>query len=262
MNDDKTTGLDEITRRQWLLVLGRLAAVSGFSGIAPELARTLYGEEVHTAALPPGLYRPSTEHLSHVLTELGSLRAIPPGSETEYVEPGSSPFKPQFFSDEEFRIVTRFAEILLGNVEPAALSQAVRWLDLYLYSAAGVREAALNLDPHHRALAVAYYGETSVRDLETADPQDTARSGLASMQQLSHEKYEKDFLHIDVSQQRDLIHTLSGDEPSNPLGKLFEIIRAEAVRGYYTSAQGLEELDYKGNWYYATCPECDNKSHS
>ena len=42
--------------------------------------------------------------------------------------------------------------------------------------------------------------------------------------------------------------------------KFFEIARTEAVRGYYTTAAGLEELDYKGNAYYADSPGCEAKS--
>jgi hypothetical protein len=41
------------------------------------------------------------------------------------------------------------------------------------------------------------------------------------------------------------------------LGKFFGTTRTEAVRGYYTSVEGFKELDYKGNWYYAVCPGCE-----
>jgi len=96
----------------------------------------------------------SHDHLSHGLGDLGSVRTIPPGSQTEYVRPSSRPLRPQFVSDEEFKIVTRVIGILLGRVASRALLQVVQWFDLYLYSAAGVREAALCLDPLHRALTV------------------------------------------------------------------------------------------------------------
>jgi len=103
----------------------------------------------------------SHDHLSHALGDLGSVRTIPPSSQTEYVRPSSGPLRPQFFSDEEFKIVTRVIGILLGRVASRALLQVIQWLDLYLYSAAGVREAALSLDPLHRALAVTYYERTA-----------------------------------------------------------------------------------------------------
>jgi hypothetical protein len=44
------------------------------------------------------------------------------------------------------------------------------------------------------------------------------------------------------------------------LRKFFETTRTEIARGYYTSAQGLKELDYKGNWYYAACPGCEKET--
>jgi hypothetical protein len=252
-----TTGNEEVTRRQWMLILGRLAAIAGFSGIVPELAAALPGVEgLGNKALPPGLYYPSQDHLSHALGDLGGLHTIPPGSQTEYVKPSARPFRPQFFSDEEFKIMTRVIEILLGNVGSEALLQVIQWLDLYLYSAAGVREAALTLDPLHRALAVAYYGESAVRELETADPQSLARSGLTALQKLSMEQFGHRFLALGESEQIRLITMISSAKPESPLRKLFEIVRAEAVRGYYTSAEGLKELDYKGNWYYAVCPAC------
>ncbi len=262
MNEFQSTEVgNELTRRQWLLILGGLATIAGFSGVVPELTAALSGAEGQKAtALPPGLYHPSQEHLSQALSDLGSMHNIPMGSETEYVQPNSSPFYPQFFSDEEFKLVTRLVEILLGKVDAAALSEAVRWVDLYLDSAACVREAALTLDALHRALAVAYYGETAVRELETADPQEVVRCGLKALQQHSIEQYGRGFMTLDKEEQVNLIATVSTATLDDPLRKFFGVMRAEAVRGYYTTADGLKELDYKGNWYYALCPGCEQET--
>ena len=125
----------------------------------------------------------SHDHLSHALGDLGSVRTIPPGSQTEYVRPSSRPLRPQFFSDEEFKIVTRVIGILLGRVASRALLQVIQWLDLYLYSAARVREAALSLDPLHRALAVTYYGESAVRraNCNNSTPPSRYRPGLLNV---------------------------------------------------------------------------------
>jgi Gluconate 2-dehydrogenase subunit 3 len=261
MNDFQPIEIgDDLTRRHWLLILGRLATVAGFSGVVPELTAALSGAEGRKATpLPPGLYHPSQEHLSQALSDLGSMHNIPMGSETEYVQPNSLPFRPQFFSDEELKLVARVLEVLLGNVNAGALAQAAQWLDLYLHSAAGVRKAALNLDALHRALAVAYYGEAAVRDLETADPQDDVRSGLTALQQNSMERYGRGFLALDEEQQAELVLTISTASPDTPLRKFFEVMRADAVRGYYTTADGLKELGYKGNWYYASCPGCEQE---
>jgi hypothetical protein len=252
---------DDLSRRQWLLRLGEMVVLAGVSGLVPETASALLhaAQDIapNAAALPPGLYDPSPEHLVHALSSARKKWSPPPGSETDYVQSSSLPYQPRFFSAEEFRIVTRFVEILLGQVDATALSQAAQWFDLWLYSAAGVREAARHLDPVHRALAVAVNGEASVRELETADPQSVARSGLGALRDLSLSAHGCEFLQLDVSQQ---IVLLTSAEPSNPLRKFFEITRTEAVRGYYTSAAGLEELDYKGNAYYTDSPGCESKS--
>ncbi len=165
---------DDLSRRQWLLRLGEMVVLAGVSGLVPESAAALLGAAHDAspapAALPPGLYDASPEHLVHALRSGGKNWVPPPGSETEYVQPNSLPFQPQFFSAEEFRVVTRFVEVLLGSADASALSQATQWFDQWLHSAAGVRAAAQHLDPLHRLLAVAVNGEESVRDLETADP--------------------------------------------------------------------------------------------
>src|SRR4030095_9284289 len=107
--------------------------LAGVSGLVPESPAALLREQrapSHgAAALPPGLYDSSPRHLVHVMNSGGKNWASPAGSETGYVLPSAVPFQPQFFSVKEFRIVTRFVEILLGNVHPAALSQTTQWFD-------------------------------------------------------------------------------------------------------------------------------------
>jgi hypothetical protein len=254
----------DLSRRQWLLRLGEMVVLAGVSGLVPESAMALPGAEQDAsrvaAALPPGLYDASPEHLVHALSSGGKKWSPPPGSETDYVQPNLLPFQPQFFSVEEFRVVTRFVEILLGDVDAAALSQATQWFDLWLHSAAGVRAAAQHLDPLHRLLAVAVNGEESVRALETADPQSVARAGLAALHALSLQAHGQEFPQLTALQQTDLLTSAGTAPPGNSLRKFLEITRAQAVGGYYTSAAGLEELDYKGNAYYGDSPGCEAKS--
>jgi hypothetical protein len=260
MNDEKDSQpTDETTRRQWLLRLGEVVALAGFSGIVPEpfaiaLANRWQDGPGSSVNLPPGLYEASAGHLVHALQSANKLYAAPVGSETEYATSAPDPFQPQFFTRDEFEVVKRFVQIVLGEVDASALSQTTQWLDLWLQSAAGVREAARHLDPLHRALAVAYFGEESVRELASADPQAIVRSGIAALRDLSVERYGKPFLELTDSQQRELL--ASASRPQAPLKKFSDTIRGETIRGYYTSAAGLKELDYKGNAYYAECPGC------
>lgn len=255
---------DDLSRRQWLLRLGEMVVLAGVSGLVPEFAaalvRTEQGASPVAAALPPGLYDASPEHLVHALSSGNKKWSPPPGSETEYVQLNSPAFQPQFFSAEEFRVVTRFFEILLGNADSTALAQTVQWFDQWLYSSAGVRAAAQHMDPMHRLLAVAVNGEESVRELETADPQSVARAGLAALHDLSLQVDGQEFLQLEPSQQVDLLISAGTAQPGNPQRRFFEIARAQAIRGYYTSAAGLEELDYKGNAYYGDSPGCETKS--
>ena len=108
---------DDLSRRQWLLRLGEMVVLAGVSGLVPESAAALLGAgqdaSPAAAALPPGLYDASPEHLVHALSSGGEKWSPPPGSETDYVQPNPLPFQPRFFSVEEFGVVTRFVEILL-----------------------------------------------------------------------------------------------------------------------------------------------------
>jgi hypothetical protein len=258
----KTSDPNDPTRRQWILRLGEMVVLAGVSGLVPESAFALLTQEPdqpNLTALPPGLYDPSQDHLVHALGSAGKKWSPPLGSETDYVAPTTLPFQPQFFSAEDFRVITRFVEIVLGPTDPAAQAQAAQWLDLWLYSAKGIREAARHLDPLHRALAVAVNGEDSVRDLETADPQSTARAGLAALRDLSVQKHNHEFLALTADQQQALLTSAFTTKSDTPLRKFFDLARAEAIRGYYTSAAGLKELDYKGNAYYTESPGCESK---
>src|SRR5205814_10613085 len=115
---------------------------------------------------------PSTGHLGHVLAARDAP-LVPRGAETEFAPSRQGPFRPLFFSHHEVDLVTRLDEVLLGTVDARALAETIAWLDLRLQSDAGIRQAARNLDPSHRALAVAYYGQARVVELESMDLQST-----------------------------------------------------------------------------------------
>ncbi|HKW65773.1 MAG TPA: gluconate 2-dehydrogenase subunit 3 family protein [Terriglobales bacterium] len=257
-DDDKPVpenAREGLTRREWLLRLGEFTALAGVAGLAPPLALSLGLTEQQAAALPPGLYDPSPKHLIHALSSR-ALPAIPPGSETDYVQPPQGPFRPQFFSLDEFKVVSRLVEILLGKVNSGALAETAEWVDLRFNSAAGVREAARRLDPLHHALAVAYYGEAHVVELETSDPQAVARAGLAALVQRA-QQLGNPFLDLPASQQTDLAREMSQQPEETPLRRFYDLLRREAIHGYYTSQAGLKELDYQGNAYHTQCPGCE-----
>jgi gluconate 2-dehydrogenase subunit 3-like protein len=252
---------EDPSRRQWLLRLGEFVALAGVSGIVPEFATHFaQGQQTAAAALPPGLYNGSQDHLVHALSSGGSKWTPPAGSETEYVQPSSGAYHPQFFSAEDFPVVTRLIAILLGSVDTTAVSQAARWCDLWLLSAGEVRSAAQQLDPLHRSLAVAYYGEDAVREAETADPQAIAQVGVRALRDLSTKLYGRDFLALTDAEQTNFVSNVSKAADGTAVHKFFQLTRREAVRGYYTSAEGLKELDYKGNAFYGESPGCQSKT--
>ena len=101
-----------LSRRDWLLNFGSAAILSGFAGMPGEAQQT---EHTHTAALPPGLYTPSIDHVTHALNQDGPFFPVPRGAETQFVRPRSGPFLPQAFSSEEFTVIRRLVELILGD---------------------------------------------------------------------------------------------------------------------------------------------------
>jgi hypothetical protein len=250
---------DDLTRRAWLLRLSELTALAGVAGLAPDLAGAMTPtDHVAAARLPPGLYEPSGEHLSHVL---GARDAplVPRGAETDFAVPRRGPFQPLFFSHHELDVVTRLVGILLGSVDAGALAETIAWVDLRLQSDSHIRDAARTLDPLHRALAVAHYGEGKVVQLETVDSQAVVRTGLRLLEQQSRERFGREFVELADAARTDLVQEISHMPPESPLGRCYLFLRREAIRGYFTSQAGLTELDYKGNGVYGACPGCDSK---
>ena len=276
MDDEKEkTGKGEpstvLTRREWLHGLGPAVVLSNF----PEaLQRTLQERPAAGAELPAGLYMPSFDHLSHVLSNERAFLPIPPGSETEYVRPRTAPFVPQGLAAQEFSVVRRLTEIILGEdlkgsqgkqehgaPDSSIYDEVAEWIDLVVASASKTRELAHSLSVEQRALAVAYFGsEEPVRELETFEPERICREGLTWLEEESQRRFAKGFLGAGSATQIELVQTIS-DAPSDrsvvsPGTRLFDFLKAECIRGFYTSRTGLKELDYKGNAFYSGPPGC------
>jgi gluconate 2-dehydrogenase subunit 3-like protein len=250
---------DDLTRREWLLRLGEVTVLAGIAGLVPDLAGAMTLTIQNAAAgLPPGLYEPSFEHLGHLLAAR-QAPLVPRGAETDFAVPVRGPFRPVFFSQHELDVVTRLAAVLLGKVDARALSETIAWLDLRLQSDAGIRHAARTLDPSHRALAVAHYGQARVAELESVDWQAIVRTGLNLLEQQSRERFGRDFLSLAGTAQTDLVREVSRLPSESPLGRCYVFLRRETIRGYFTSQAGLKELDYKGNAFYGACPGCESK---
>ncbi|PYU54385.1 MAG: hypothetical protein DMG56_27050 [Acidobacteria bacterium] len=223
--------------------------------------------------LPPGLYRPSLDHLTDALSSDGPFVSAQPGARTEYVRPRSGPFVPQAFAPNEYAVVRRLVEIILGedlknsSAKPAVgapasiYDEVAGWIDLVVSSAPAVRKLARNLPADQRSLAVAYFGnEEPVLQVETFEPERICRDGLAWLGEESRRRFAKGFLDVDASSQTELVQAISdarADRSTTHGGtRLFDFLKEETVRGFYTSRQGLKELDYKGNSFYGQSPSC------
>ena len=250
--------MEEQTRRSWLITIGQATVGLGVAGWLP-----CYSADA--VDLPPGIYLPSKDHLSHALMNTERYHPIPPGCPTDYVRPADASAHPLFFSEPEFRVVIRLVELLLGNVSDEGTPQEVaRWVDLCASSAAAAREALANVQPLHRTLATAYFGSPEeIRHQHGTDPGKVCREGLKWLQASARDRYSKDFLSLGEEQQVTLLHSIGDEAPrqtaANAGSKLFKYLKSETIRGYYTSRAGLQELDYKGNSYYARSPGCSSQ---
>ncbi len=246
------------TRRSWLVTIGGATAGLG-------IAARLQGE-AKDAALPPGVYGPSADHLGHALMSAERFRPIPEGCPTDYLRPASGPFSAQYFSASDFAVIRRLTQLLLGEVpgDAGASHEVAEWIDLRVWSADGVREAATRIDPLHRALAIAYYGPSHVTRLERDDPAKTCREGLQWIAGMARQRHSGEFLSLGAEQQIAMLDSIgdarAGERTENAGTRFFVFLKAETIRGYYTSRAGLKELDFKGNAFYARSPGCGGKS--
>jgi gluconate 2-dehydrogenase subunit 3-like protein len=282
-SDNRRAKKDELTRRDWLVKIGRSAAVAGLCGEAGEAADEL-SRLAQTAAtremLPPGLYEPSNDHLTHALGADGLFHPVPAGSETVFRTPCANPYEPQFFAQGDFRIIGRLVELMLG--EPAGSSETAdtpeggpgsvtadvaEWVDFVAANSGGAREAALKLAADHRNLAVAYNGLETVEREEKTDVTSICREGLAWLAKRAPEKFGGEFLALDQPAQVELLREIS-DEPDpagagpEPGRKFFRWMKRQIINGFYRSPAGLKELDYKGNSFYAESPGCSGRDPS
>jgi hypothetical protein len=121
------------------------------------------------------------------------------------------------------------------------------------------------LAPEHRALAAAFHqGSHRVEKLETDGAETTCREGLRWLEEQAQRRHQRTFLSLDRGQQLELLRLMSDDRTDksqeNAGTRFFVWIKGETIRGYYTSAAGLKELNYRGNTFYAEPPGCEGPS--
>jgi hypothetical protein len=208
-------------------------------------------------AFPPGVFQGSRDHLSHALMNSEGYHFIPPGCPTEYIRPSDAPFQPQFFSNAEFPVVRRLTRLLLGESsdDSPSVQETAEWIDLRAYGSVESRAAAKLLHPLHRSLAIAYQGHAHVDSISSEGPAGICRQGLEWIA-------GRNFMSLGITEQTDLLHSMSderrGKQNENEGTRLFDFLKTETIKGFYTSRAGLKELDFKGNAFYARSPGCSS----
>lgn len=237
------------TRRDWLITISTAAAATCLAG-------HLTADGVAASKLPPGVYDPSTDYLSHALMSAERYHPIPPGCPTEYVRPLTGAFDPSFFSRTEFPVIRRLVQVLLGESsgQTESVEETAEWIDLCVSEAGNIRKAMALLTPAHRTLAVAYYGASRVDRIAAEDPAQICREGLTWIS-----KHHKDFPSLTFQQQSEVVVAMSEDTPDSPALRFYTLLKAETIKGFYTSRSGLKELDFKGNAFYARSPGCSTQ---
>jgi hypothetical protein len=217
---------EELTRRGWILRLSGAAALSQFSPPG--------GAAAAPEKLPPGLYEPSLQHLAHSMKSASA--------------PGLELLSPQYFGAEDFALLRTLVGLILGeDASTPTVLEVATWIGMIVGRAEEVRTAAQSLSPMHRRLAVDYYGEEAVLELESENPQSICREGLAALKRAGFEA---------IGEAAQLAHLGSLENANDPF---MAWVKRRALDGYYTSRQGLGELDYKGNAFYAQSPGCEHE---
>jgi len=279
-NDDKKTayGRDKksgLTRRKWLIDIGKAAAVAGVAGKslpfeAEGIPATVDPKDI-PKKLPPGLYSPSFDHLGSAMGNDSRFHAIPPGCEVDFIRPRTGPFEPQFFTQEEYKVIHKFTALMLGEPEDGPqmkgqptsediVDEVAEWIDLHTYCFAGIREAAEHLTPEQIALAEAYNGARLLHRIKTTDPQKTYRAGLAWIAEESKRRLAPAFLGLIEEQQIAILDLISddhgGENAENDGTRFFRQFKGDVISCFYTSRTGLKELDDKANRFYGESPGC------
>jgi hypothetical protein len=214
-----------VTRREWFMQLGAGAVLSGCCVL-----------DLEGAELPPGVYEPSRDHLSHALAG----RGLAAGSETELVQLWTGP---SFFKPAEYQAIVQLTAQILGeSAEAPVVLEISEWVDSSVAESASVRSAALALTPAHRTLAVHFYGAQDVQHLEEFDPRSICREGLAWLRD------------------KPGLQSISDDRPEprgeNAGTRFFTYLKGRVIEGFYTSRAGLEELGRGNPNFYASPPGC------
>lgn len=135
---------------------------------------------------------------------------------------GAQPHK--FFTEDEFRLTEELTEMIIPADEKSGGAKAA---------------------------GVAQYIDFCLSEAFEPEGRDRFREGLKTIDALSKEVHGAAFLSATPEQRLDLMTRISANEfkPQRPEEHFFQVLKEAAIRAYYTSKIGIQDLDYKGNVY-------------
>jgi len=148
------------------------------------------------------------------------------GSSVEAALGSSPPPAPRFFSADEMALVDELTEMI---VPADAHSAGARAAQVASFIDGRLADAFLPAD---------------------AEVRQRWRNGLARVESLSREMHGAGFLACRAEQRTAVMARMAANEeaPKAPEELFFRELKAQAVRGYYTSKIGIhDEMEYKGN---------------
>jgi gluconate 2-dehydrogenase gamma chain len=160
------------------------------------------------------------------------------------------PYKPLFFSPEQFHLVEQLAETIIPADETPGAKQA------------GVAEF-IDFMLANRVSVSAPYDTQSTEDLlrQGSEAQEQFVTGLAWINARCKLEFSHRFLDCSSEQQNSFLEELAYKakfKPTTEQGReFFQLLRDYAVVGYYTTKIGLESLGYPGlRTVWPTMPGC------
>lgn len=186
------------SRRNALKIIGAIGTTCAF----PFSADELYGQHAHQ---------------SHI-----------------QIQPAAGPYKPKFFTDDEWQTVSRIADLIIPPTDTAGAVAA---------GAPEYIDYVVNSNP---------------------EQQKRYRAGLEWLDRHAKERHGKVFRELTEAHQIELLTPLSDavdrDKAESAGERFFQAMKSMTADGYYTSQIGLvQELGYKGNTVLSVFPECTHE---
>ena len=174
-------------------------------------------------------------------------------------QPAAGPYKPLFFSPQQYRMVEHLAEMIIPEDDTPGAKKAgvAEFIDFMVANRVPV-SASREVRSTQDAIAM---GE---------EAQNRFLSGLDWMNARSHSEFGHEFMDCPPEQQNSLLEELAYKakfKPTTESGRaFFQFMRDYTVVGYYTTKIGLQSIGYPGlRTVWETMPGCthpDDPEHA